>query len=48
VPAAGEAFKFVLCTSVNDEIVHGIYRFHRYRRIPRRLLWRFGHNRRHR
>ena len=24
VPAAGEAFRFVLCTSVNDEIVHGI------------------------
>ena len=24
VPAAGEAYKFVLCTSVNDEIVHGI------------------------
>jgi methionyl aminopeptidase len=24
VPAAGEAFKFVLCTSVNDEIVHGM------------------------
>ena len=24
VPAAGEAFKFVLCTSVNEEIVHGM------------------------
>ena len=24
VQAAGEAFKFVLCTSVNDEIVHGM------------------------
>jgi methionyl aminopeptidase len=24
VPAAGEAFKFVLCTSVNHEIVHGM------------------------
>jgi methionyl aminopeptidase len=24
VPAAGEAFKYVLCTSVNDEIVHGM------------------------
>src|SRR3954469_22031672 len=24
VPAAGEAFKFVLCTSVNQEIVHGM------------------------
>lgn len=24
VPAAGEAFPFVLCTSVNDEIVHGM------------------------
>ena len=24
VPAAGEKFKFVLCTSVNDEIVHGM------------------------
>jgi methionyl aminopeptidase len=24
VPAAGEAYKYVLCTSVNDEIVHGI------------------------
>src|SRR5208337_4341636 len=24
VPAAGEAFKFVLCTSVNSEIVHGM------------------------
>jgi methionyl aminopeptidase len=24
VPAAGEAFKYVLCTSVNQEIVHGM------------------------
>ena len=24
VPAAGEAYKFVLCTSVNEEIVHGM------------------------
>ncbi len=24
VPAAGEEYKFVLCTSVNDEIVHGM------------------------
>lgn len=24
VPAAGETYKFVLCTSVNDEIVHGM------------------------
>jgi methionyl aminopeptidase len=24
VPAAGEKYKFVLCTSVNDEIVHGM------------------------
>src|SRR5689334_11241984 len=24
VPAAGEQYKFVLCTSVNDEIVHGM------------------------
>jgi len=24
VPAAGEAFKYVLCTSVNDEIIHGM------------------------
>ncbi|MBZ5580776.1 MAG: type I methionyl aminopeptidase [Acidobacteriia bacterium] len=24
VPAAGQAYKFVLCTSVNDEIVHGM------------------------
>jgi methionyl aminopeptidase len=24
VPAAGQEFKFVLCTSVNDEIVHGM------------------------
>lgn len=24
VPAAGETYKYVLCTSVNDEIVHGI------------------------
>jgi methionyl aminopeptidase len=24
VPAAGEKYKYVLCTSVNDEIVHGI------------------------
>jgi methionyl aminopeptidase len=24
VPAAGEAYKYVLCTSVNDEIVHGM------------------------
>jgi len=24
VPAAGEPFRFVLCTSVNDEIVHGM------------------------
>src|SRR3954467_352707 len=31
VPAAGEAYKFVLCTSVNDEIVHGMPN-------PKRLL----------
>jgi methionyl aminopeptidase len=31
VPAAGEAFKFVLCTSVNSEIVHGMPN-------PKRLL----------
>ena len=31
VPAAGEAFRFVLCTSVNDEIVHGMPN-------PRRVL----------
>jgi methionyl aminopeptidase len=31
VPAAGEAFKFVLCTSVNEEIVHGMPN-------PKRLL----------
>jgi methionyl aminopeptidase len=31
VPAAGEAFKFVLCTSVNNEIVHGMPN-------PKRLL----------
>jgi len=31
VPAAGEAYKFVLCTSVNDEIVHGMPN-------PRRVL----------
>src|ERR1019366_1934717 len=24
VPAAGEKFKYVLCTSVNEEIVHGM------------------------
>src|SRR5512146_2117528 len=24
VPAAGEQYKFVLCTSVNDEVVHGM------------------------
>ena len=24
VPAAGERYRFVLCTSVNDEIVHGM------------------------
>ena len=24
VPAAGESFKYVLCTSVNEEIVHGM------------------------
>src|SRR5215510_1677026 len=24
VPAAGETYKYVLCTSVNEEIVHGI------------------------
>jgi len=24
VPAAGDTFRFVLCTSVNDEIVHGM------------------------
>src|SRR5919205_128141 len=24
VPAAGEAFKYALCTSVNEEIVHGM------------------------
>ena len=33
VPAAGEAFRFVLCTSVNDEIVHGMPN-------PRRILKR--------
>jgi len=31
VPAAGEHYKFVLCTSVNDEIVHGMP-------SPRRVL----------
>lgn len=31
VPAAGEAYKFVLCTSVNSEIVHGMPN-------PKRLL----------
>jgi len=31
VPAAGEAYKFVLCTSVNNEIVHGMPN-------PKRLL----------
>ena len=31
VPAAGEAYKFVLCTSVNQEIVHGMPN-------PKRLL----------
>jgi methionyl aminopeptidase len=31
VPAAGEAYKFVLCTSVNSEIVHGMPN-------PRRIL----------
>jgi len=31
VPAAGEAYKFVLCTSVNSEIVHGMPN-------PRRVL----------
>jgi len=31
VPAAGETFKFVLCTSVNEEIVHGMPN-------PKRLL----------
>src|SRR5271156_4882863 len=24
VPAAGEAYKFVLCTSVNNEVIHGM------------------------
>src|SRR6266498_1717408 len=24
VPAAGETYRFVLCTSINDEIVHGM------------------------
>jgi methionyl aminopeptidase len=24
VPAAGEAFRFVLCTSLNDEVIHGM------------------------
>ena len=24
VPAAGETYRFVLCTSVNEEIVHGM------------------------
>src|SRR5215831_16797626 len=31
VPAAGETYRFVLCTSVNDEIVHGMPN-------PKRLL----------
>jgi methionyl aminopeptidase len=31
VPAAGEAYKYVLCTSVNEEIVHGMPN-------PRRIL----------
>ena len=32
VPAAGEAYKFVLCTSVNSEIVHGMP-------SPKRVVW---------
>ena len=53
VPAAGEAYKFVLCTSVNSEIVHGMpnpeagaeegrHRFHRHRGEAGRVLRRFG------
>ena len=53
VPAAGERYRFVLCTSVNDEIVHGMpnaeadveegrYRFDRYGRAAGRIFRRFG------
>ena len=52
-PAAGTKFPFVLCTSVNEEIVHGMpsqkrvlkngrYRFDRYGRAVERILRRFG------
>ena len=55
VPAAGDTFRYVLCTSVNDEIVHGMpyaeagfeegrYRIDRYGRAAGRLLRRFGHD----
>ncbi len=53
VPAAGERYKYVLCTSVNSEIVHGMpfpeagseigrSGFDRYGCFAGRLVWRFG------
>ena len=57
MPAARETkFRYVLCTSVNDEIVHGMPSqkrvlksgdivFDRYRRAVERILRRFGHHR---
>ena len=53
VPAAGERYRFVLCTSINEEIVHGMpsaetrpeegrYRFDRYGRAVGWIFWRFG------
>jgi methionyl aminopeptidase len=52
VQAAGERYRFVLCTSINEEIVHGClrqarfevrrYRLDRYGSRIERLLRRFG------
>ena len=53
--AAGSKYPYVLCTSVNEQIVHGMpsaknqaeegrYRFHRYRRSVERIFWRLGHH----
>ena len=53
-PSAGTKYPFVLCTSVNDEIVMACvakagfeerrYRFDRHGRSVERILWRFGHH----
>ena len=53
VAAAGEQFKFVLCTSVNEEVIHGMpnpkrilkkgdLALDRHRSEAGRVLWRFG------